>query len=55
MLLQHSSVLEQLWKESKGKPVNCKSKSNDYVAIQKALYGILSKLENDSAEETNNC
>lgn len=52
MLSQHSSVFEQIWKESKGKPMNCKNKSNDYIDIQKAaLYGILCKLRNDNAEE----
>ena len=50
-LAQYSLVLEQIWKESKGKPLNCKTNPNDFIAIQKALYCILLKLKKDNIEE----
>ena len=50
-LTQYCSVLEQIWKDTKGRSLTEKENPNDFIAIQKAMHGVLSKLEKANKDE----
>ena len=50
-LSQYCSVLEDLWKETEGKPFSEECNPNDIIAIKKAMHCLLSRLESATPEE----
>ena len=48
---QYCSVLEQIWRETEGKPLTNENDPNDIVAIKRAMHGLFSRLKIETEEE----